>query len=374
MKILFITPIPPSDYSGGGLAVKQSLLSLIDFCDVHYIGPEFDNETLTGALNCISIIQPQSKLFSIYNLFRGNTSSYYNSLTNLLKKLSLADYDACFLEFTRFDFIVKELPLDLKLIIRIHNIEAEYFSAKFRTNKNLKNLIRYIYSKKQEQKLISRADSIITLTEEENLKVRTIYHYSKESKVIPICIQQQNKGERVESAKINILVTGSLWFGTNVNGIVWFLENVLAFLPSQNYVLTIAGSNPSKQIIDKVGHYSDKYNIELHPNPKDMNLYFSRADFVIAPVFEGAGMKVKVAEALSYGLPVLASHHAAIGYQNSKAILCSDSAVDWISNIESLSSSKVNLEQLSKVAMNCFIENYSLSNSTQKYSQVLIND
>ena len=38
----------------------------------------------------------------------------------------------------------------------------------------------------------------------------------------------------------------------------------------------------------------------------------------MAPVLHGAGIKVKVAEALSFGLPIIGTSHAWIGYENIK--------------------------------------------------------
>ena len=42
--------------------------------------------------------------------------------------------------------------------------------------------------------------------------------------------------------------------------------------------------------------------------------YFYNAELYIAPIFDGAGMKVKVAEAMSYALPVVGTSHAFEGY------------------------------------------------------------
>ena len=53
---------------------------------------------------------------------------------------------------------------------------------------------------------------------------------------------------------------------------------------------------------------------EIIDTPPMMEPYFREADLYIAPVFDGAGMKVKVAEAMSYGLPVIGTEHAFIGY------------------------------------------------------------
>ena len=58
------------------------------------------------------------------------------------------------------------------------------------------------------------------------------------------------------------------------------------------------------------------FRISLIDSPPNMEPFFMNADIYVAAVFDGAGMKVKVAEALSYGLPVIGTDHAFIGYEN----------------------------------------------------------
>ena len=48
--------------------------------------------------------------------------------------------------------------------------------------------------------------------------------------------------------------------------------------------------------------------------PANMAPYFYNAELYITPSFGGAGMKVKVAEAMSYDLPVLGTSQAFEGY------------------------------------------------------------
>ena len=49
----------------------------------------------------------------------------------------------------------------------------------------------------------------------------------------------------------------------------------------------------------------------------DLAPWYAGASLVLAPVFSGGGMKVKIAEALMHGKRVLASRSAAIGYEQS---------------------------------------------------------
>jgi hypothetical protein len=61
-------------------------------------------------------------------------------------------------------------------------------------------------------------------------------------------------------------------------------------------------------------------NLSSHPRVKLLGTvgrvqeFYDAIDVVLAPVDRGGGMKVKVVEALTYGLPVLASRHALEGF------------------------------------------------------------
>jgi glycosyltransferase involved in cell wall biosynthesis len=48
---------------------------------------------------------------------------------------------------------------------------------------------------------------------------------------------------------------------------------------------------------------------------EDLADLYRRADFVVAPIFSGGGMKVKTAEALSYGKTVVGTPEALRGYE-----------------------------------------------------------
>ena len=55
-------------------------------------------------------------------------------------------------------------------------------------------------------------------------------------------------------------------------------------------------------------------NVKVIGTVEDVSEYFYRADFVIAPIFEGSGMKLKTAEALMYGKTIFGTTEAFSGY------------------------------------------------------------
>lgn len=105
-----------------------------------------------------------------------------------------------------------------------------------------------------------------------------------------------------------ILFTGSLDWEPNVHGILWFVEKVFRNL-DEKYILHIVGRNP-KPSLTRISHP----RIKLFANVASMEPYYSQSDYYIAPIFIGAGINIKILEALSYGIPLIPTPFSLRGY------------------------------------------------------------
>ncbi len=89
--------------------------------------------------------------------------------------------------------------------------------------------------------------------------------------------------------------------------------------------LIVAGRNPDDEMVELCGKTK---KCTLVDSPEDIAPFFQGAALYIAPIFSGAGMKVKVAEALSYGLRVIGTSHALIGYEEARCFCCTANDAD----------------------------------------------
>ena len=184
----------------------------------------------------------------------------------------------------------------------------------------------------------------------------------------------------IDAAQKNpyLLITGSLWFGPNADGAAWFIKNVWHKLVgdehyiSKVYKMVIAGSKPGKEILSlKSCHKS----IELVDSPRDMKPYFERALIYLAPIFSGAGMKVKVAEALSYGLPVIGTSHALTGYKitDRKNGYRADDAAAFINAMEHYTRLTVEDKQIMRgKSRQLFQDDHSIEISKKLFRRLII--
>lgn len=377
MRILEISLEAPSDYSGGGIVVKQSILSLCQLGIVDYIGPEFDSTLFEGLskINVKKYLSHDNNLISrAFNFFQGITNGYYRAWKEVDNEIDWEIYDFVHIEFTKYLFILEAaLKNRVTVLTRVHNVETDYYSNLYASRKNIKNYILYKVYKNSEKKYINQSQKIICLTENDKKRIMELFSISSNRiGVNPVCLS--DKGSTIRNNTKILLLTGSLWYGPNADGIKWFLNEVWAKLYQKydDWNVVIAGSNPS----DELREICKELSIQLVENPQSMHPYFMDASIYVAPIFSGAGMKVKIAEALMYGMPIIATKHAFIGYQieeRNSFIKC-EIAEDFKKAIEyfaNLSSEKY--RECCRISRKLYEEKYSIDSSVAFYRNIIGN-
>lgn len=371
MKILEVTFEEPSEKSGGGIGIIQSIESLQLCGDVDYVGPEFTTKSvrLTGKKMYLSY----SKKFTdrMKSLLAGITNGYYQSWKKIEEDIVWELYDLVSVEFTRYPFVVKAAKKhNIPVVIRIHNVEKDYFHNLFVTQKSIARKMQEIFYSKQEEKSIKIADALIALTKEDKERMIELYGESYRNNIVinPVCIR--DRGNNASADRRSVLITGSLWYGPNAEGVIWFLKNVWSIFAEQFDVpLQIAGSKPNEEIRCLSRLYR---NVELVENPEDMVSFFEHALCYIAPIFSGAGMKVKIAEAMMHGVPIIATEHALIGYEYNEATKKFEGAYELIEYMkEIVTMSKTDIDNLSDKQRNNYIANYSITSSALNYKKLI---
>ncbi|HSW35141.1 MAG TPA: glycosyltransferase family 4 protein [Candidatus Limnocylindrales bacterium] len=325
-------------------------------------------------------------------LIRGITTGYY---TSWLSKSAGIDWDAyclVYLEYSRHGFIARQAKKhSKKIVVRVHNVEKDYYLTARTNRKSIKDRLRasikLYFIAKQESCCLASADCVVCLTDSDKERLKKLYPDQLQNcrlEVIPVSIEQPSdysnpSPEFIKRIEENpyLLITGSLWFEPNAGGATWFIKNVWHRLQasdhqiSSKYKLVIAGSKPGKEIKSLVARYK---NIELIDTPLEMKPYFENASIYLAPIFTGTGMKVKVAEALSYGLPVIGTNHAFTGYmitdrENGYQANNADGFIDSLEHYTSLpDEAKINIRA---EAYKNFKENHCIESSTNNFERII---
>jgi len=121
-----------------------------------------------------------------------------------------------------------------------------------------------------------------------------------------------------------LLFVGGFWHEPNGDAVLWFIERIwpilLRELPDLQFC--IAGSNPT----DEVLALNERPGVEVVGYVPDLTPLFNRHRVFVAPLRYGAGMKGKVGQSLSHGLPVVSTTIGAegMGLQDGAQVLVAD--------------------------------------------------
>ncbi len=108
-----------------------------------------------------------------------------------------------------------------------------------------------------------------------------------------------------------LIFIGGLAFSPNIDAVLYFLTEVMPIIRTRtnDVKLSIIGSNVPQEIINMASQ-----DVEIIGYVPDTTPYLQSAYISIAPLRYGGGMKGKVGEAMSHGLPVVTTRFGAEGF------------------------------------------------------------
>jgi glycosyltransferase involved in cell wall biosynthesis len=154
-------------------------------------------------------------------------------------------------------------------------------------------------------------DTILYPSEEEAASVRVMVPGVTAHAMVPYCFDRFGEARPVPDDREILFVAG---FGhpPNEDGACWFVANVLPKVRARvpDAMLSIVGSNPTARVRALVGDA-----VRLMADVTDEALYgcYGRARVGVVPLRCGAGVKLKVVEALKEGLPLVTTPVGAQG-------------------------------------------------------------
>lgn len=316
LRILHIATQSPGFNNGGAIGTYLFSYSLTQaYGDVDYVGPIIEDKSIEEMYrNVIYFNHELTILEKIWTTMH----CYFNRNYMDWKKedIDFNQYDVIFVEFTKMDYYVRDIirkKYKGKIIVRAHNVEQDFYSVNYKAHPTLSNFIKYKLSGVRESYIVRHSTLILAITNQDKARLCSLYGLDPDRvKIFPVCV---NRAElhKVENTVINgkmkCLITGTLNFGPNSDATLWFINEVFPHI-SSICELTVAGNKPN----EKIKEICNKEGVILVDTPETMKPLFINTNLVLAPIFDGGGMKVKIAESLSYGLPVITTEHGNIGY------------------------------------------------------------
>jgi len=352
MRILQIcskSPYPPKQ--GAPIAMNNITQGLIDadnyvkvfavstpkyFVDIKEISESYKQKTKFESVFIDTSVKPINAFLNIfskksYHIQRFTSNDMKNKLIHILE---YEDFDIVQLEslfVTPYIETIRKYS-KAKIILRAHNIEHLIWQ---KMSYNSTNPLKTFYFrhlsktlKNYEISMLNKYDGIATITDDDT------YLFKKLGCKIPVTdipfgLDIDKYISDSKSCEFpSLFHIGSMDWIPNQEGIKWFLENVWTVIYKQHPDLKfyLAGKNMPDWLLK-----NNYPNVIIVGEVKDAINFINSKAIMIVPLLSGAGVRIKIIEAMAAGKTVISTSIAAkgIAYENNKNIIIAESPKDF---------------------------------------------
>jgi len=190
-----------------------------------------------------------------------------------------------------------------RVAFRSLNVEFRIWDALARNERNpLRRLaLRYIASslRRYETRHLNTPDAVIPISEDDAADFRDL-GCTRPIHVVPCGITLSDL-PAVQPEPRSVGFIGSLDFRPNQEAVAWIVDELWPRVPDAK--LYLAGSSPPEWLRRRAAGKS----IEFLGHVPDAEAFLRRMSVVIAPLFAGGGMRIKVLEAMALAKPIVAT-------------------------------------------------------------------
>lgn len=254
--------------------------------------------------------------------------------------------------------------------IWFYNDESQLFVKEFGLRKNIRELIRNIGLKKFEGKAISISERTFCITEEESNLLKDLGYSSIYTLPYPIDDDYYFYGWKPSNNKFTILFVGDFGHYPNEEAAKIICTKIIPAIKTKNIEFVLVGRN-----LIKIKKYLNN-QIVVHENVDDVRPFYWNCNLFLAPIFSGAGMRIKILEAASCGIPILMTSvsNFGINLEKSKEAIIANNINELIENLNNIINSDYSyLLDMSKKANQKIKSAFSLDKLIPYYNDCLHN-
>ena len=387
MRILQICHKPPRPSVDGGClamnAITNGLLNngaevklLSAFTRKHPLPLEVLDEDYVEQVNLEGVpletdLDIRDAYIALMNGDSYNISRFYShQFAMILKRiLSRARYDVVHLEslYTTpyIDTIRMHAPMAL-VSLRSHNHEFQIWEQRWKATRNPFNrlALRHLTNtlERYEKSVLDKVDTIVSISSNEGMGYRN-WGFSGPIHVAGFGIKmdkapdspEPNIKHRKQGSGVKLFHLGAMDWGPNREGIEWFLREawpkVLEAHPNTEFHLAGKGLDPAM--------WSEVPGLTNHGEVESATDFSMQHDVLVVPLLRGAGIRVKIVESFSWGIPVVSTTSGVQGLEvNNHDTLVQADPEGFADAVIALLDSPERLNQLSKsgleAAKSCF--------------------
>lgn len=270
----------------------------------------------------------------VINAFKGHIDGLCDSsIFKALETVQAGNVEKIFVDGSNLGGFVKHAKRRfprVEVCTFFHNVEAKFFLGSLKKSRSVRALAVLIANYLAERKAVSYSDKIICLSNRDSGLLKRLYGRGA-THLAPMALEDKlppdhNSYCTRPDEKFALFVGGV--FYANRDGIFWFVKHVVPHIQIKICIVG-RGFEDLKSELEREG------KVQVVGAVDSLAEWYRNAHFVIAPIFDGSGMKTKVAEALMFGKTIIGTPEAFSGYEDvagQAGYICT-SVLDFVSAI-----------------------------------------
>lgn len=382
MNILHIAPYYPSVNAihAGGVAMGKEIETLKKLGHkvyvVAFVQKEYDYQLYIKEHNdyddCV-LINKKRKILNIIKhpfyplFFATRMDSLF--LKKIKKSIEKNNIQAIHLEYSSMLWCLKlkrNMP-NLKFVSVLHDVTTQCYERKEQIESNhLKKLLLSFETKRifrYEKTYLKRCDEIVTFSDKDKKLVSKYYDLSAKRINtyfgLEKIIEKKKNYERLLDGYYSVCFVGQMGRKENEEAAVRLIS-IFEKIKNEKKKLYIVGAKPSDYLKS-----FNKNNIVITGFVEDIDAFIiQNCDIACFPLMSGAGIKIKVLEAIALGIPVISNAIGAEGIdEDYNYLIPAETDEDFIVQIEGVVSNK-------KYNLHKFYEDFNWSITEQVFGKI----
>lgn len=307
---------------------------------------------------------------SVFNAFRGHIDGLNAEVIDrLLGTIQEGNVTKVFVDGSNLGEVVKAIKRrfpQVEVSVFFHNVEARFFLGALKQSKTLRAMAVLLANYLAERKSVQYSNKIICLSARDSRLLKKLYGRAA-THVSPMALQDKlpvdhGLAPNLPNEKFALFVGGV--FYANRAGISWFARYVAPYINIKIFIVG-KGFEDLKHALEREG------KVVVVGAVDSLAEWYLNAHFVIAPIFDGSGMKTKVAEALMFGKKIVGTPEAFTGYEEiaDRAGWVCKTADDFIAAIEHAKDAIVNAFDPELRAI--YEEKYSYPAARARFAEIM---
>ncbi len=335
-----ICPFPKN--SGGATRFYHTIKNLAKYFDIYLLFWQPSDYHLTSSdINFLEKYtryyetisspthQTQNSAFSDNNPYWFSTWHQPDALLTAQRIITQNGIKIAQVETTQIAYLINAIPTSVYTIFVAYDVCTISFQRRLAEipfgARYLVHAIRYLEIHFYEKKYLPKFNKVVAMSPVDQDEFHRLFNISN-------CICVPNGIESVDflnkssiTPPIKIGLFGSFNHPPNRFAFIYFLQHIAPILSHNkiDYKLLLVGNNSTNEVHSLVNHLSPKLsskiiNLGFIKKTKDV---FKKFDCLFAPLFSGSGTRVKIIEALSFGVPVITSPIGSEGIKTNNPFL-----------------------------------------------------